>query len=358
MVRNPLKDLHEEEKEESNSEKDSSTADTEPTESRIMVEHMKLVQELLMELQGGQMYLGAYMESTLELTVNTALNNLNLEDFPALWRAWVQLTVKGQDPKLDVIFWSWITAMAGVLNLYLDSQLSFKWWDASLIVAKLMGKGIQDGNKWARNLHTWIHKYLATGKFLTHHHGQHLVSILDDEDFTQDIQEHLQEIAKEGYVQAQDIIDYILTPAIQEKLGMKKWAISIWTACCWLKKLNWHYGCKKNGTYIDGHEREDVVEYRNQFIKRWREDEKRMVMYDNNKNMDLIPSGFPVPQGHWFQLILVTHDKSTFYANDRRKTKWSHVSEKVAPQKKGKGPSLMISDMLTLEWGWLVHGDE
>ena len=61
-----------------------------------------------------------------------------------------------------------------------------------------------------------------TGKFPTHHHGQHLVSILDDDDFTQDFQEHLQEIAKEGYVQAQDIIDYILTPAIQEKLGMKK----------------------------------------------------------------------------------------------------------------------------------------
>ena len=50
--------------------------------------------------------------------------------------------------------------------------------------------------------------------------------------------------------------------------------------------------------YIDGHEREDVVEYRNQFIKRWREYEKRMVVYDNNRNMDLIPSGFPVPQGH------------------------------------------------------------
>ena len=104
MVRNPFKDLHKEEEEESKSEKDSSTADTEPTESRITVEHVKLVQELLMELQGGQMFLGAYMESTPELIVNTALNNLNLEDFPALQRVRVQLAVKGWDPKLDVIF--------------------------------------------------------------------------------------------------------------------------------------------------------------------------------------------------------------------------------------------------------------
>ena len=110
--------------------------------------------------------------------------------------------------------------------------------------------------------------------------------------------------------------------------------------------------------YIDGHEREDVVEYRNQFIKRWKEYKKRMVTYANNGNIDSTPSGFPVPQGHHFWLILVTHDESTFYANDRRKTRWSHSSEKVTPQKKGEGPSLMILDMLTLEWGQLVHGKE
>ena len=48
------------------------------------------------------------------------------------------------------------------------------------------------------------------------------LSILDDEDFTQDIQEHLQEIAKEGYIWAQDIVDHVSTPAIQERLGAKK----------------------------------------------------------------------------------------------------------------------------------------
>ena len=106
MVRNPFKDLCEEEEEELKSEKDLSTADTEPTESGITAEHMKLIQELLMELQGGQMFLGAYTESTPESTVNTALNNLNLEDFPLLWRARAQLTVKGWDLRLDVIFQS------------------------------------------------------------------------------------------------------------------------------------------------------------------------------------------------------------------------------------------------------------
>ena len=83
-----------------------------------------------------------------------------------------------------------------------------------------------------------------------------------------------------------------------------------------------------------------------------------MVTYDNNGDVDSTPSRFPVPQGHRFRLILITHDESTFYANDCRKTEWTHPSQKATPQKKGEGPSLMIPDMLTLEWGRLIHSEE
>jgi len=56
-------------------------------------------------------------------------------------------------------------------------------------------------------------------------------------------------------------------------------------------------------------------------------------------------------------LILVTHDESTFYANDRRKTKWIDSSQKAAPEPKGKGQSIMVSDFLMSEWGSLRDGD-
>ena len=59
--------------------------------------------------------------------------------------------------------------------------------------------------------------------------------------------------------------------------------------------------------YIDGHEREDVVEYRKGFVKRWREYERRFIIYGNNRNIVSTPTGFPVPQGVRFRLILVTH---------------------------------------------------
>jgi hypothetical protein len=68
-------------------------------------------------------------------------------------------------------------------------------------------------------------------------------------------------------------------------------------------------------------------------------------------------TGFPVPHGQCFRLILITHDESTFYETDRRKTVWAHKSDKAVPLKKGEGVSLMASDFLTVEWGRLQSED-
>jgi hypothetical protein len=290
----------------------------------------------------------------LDCAADPHLSVLSYKDFPILRRARAQLTVKGKDKKLDVFFRSRITAMAGTLNLYLDPELSYTWREASLLVAKSAGRGPNH----ARNLRTWIHNFLRTDKLPLHRYGSYHSSILDDEDFAQDIQLHLVEIGKKGYIRAQDIVDYVATPEVQEKLGTKARGISVRTARRWLHKLSWRYGRKKNGMYIDGHERKDVVEYRDGFLKRWKEYEKRFIVYDNNGNAEGSPAGFPVQQNGRFRLILVTHDESTFYANDRRKTKWSHVSEKATAERKGEGVSLMISDFLTSEWGRLRDGDE
>ena len=84
--------------------------------------------------------------------------------------------------------------------------------------------------------------------------------------------------------------------------------------------------------YVDGHEREDVVQYRNGFLKCWQEYEKRMVTYNNNGEIDTTLVGFPVPQGTWFCLILVTHDESTFYAHNRQKNQYTHATDKATPQ--------------------------
>lgn len=81
-----------------------------------------------------------------------------------------------------------------------------------------------------------------------------------------------------------------------------------------------------------------------------------MVLYDNYENVTN-PIGFPVEGGN-FHIILVTHDKPTFYTYDHQRNQWSHKNNKAVPQAKGEGQSLMISDFLISEWGRLVDGDE
>jgi hypothetical protein len=148
------------------------------------------------------------------------------------------------------------------------------------------------------------------------------------------------------------------TPEVQQKLGTKARGIHVRTARRWLHKLSWRYQQKKKGMYIDGHEREDVVEYRRRFIERWKEYEKRFIIYGNDGNVLSTPTGFAVPQGVRFRLILVTHDESTFYENDRRKIHWMPKDAKAVAEKKGEGQSIMVSEFLTSEWGRLVHGEE
>ena len=118
-------------------------------------------------------------------------------------------------------------------------------------------------------------------------------------------------------------------------------------------KLDWSYGKKKNGMYVDGHKWENVVWYCNEFLERWKGYEKCMVTYNNDGNINSTPTGFPLPQGQRFRLVLVTHNKSTFYANDCRRSMWTHKSNKATPQSKGKGPLIMILDFQTVNWGRL-----
>ena len=106
--------------------------------------------------------------------------------------ACAELTVRSKDKKLDVFFRSRITSMVATLNLYLDPELSYSWRNASVIAAKASGRGVNH----ARNLRTWLRRYLHKKKLPLHRYGKYRASILDDEDFAQDIQLHLTEISK------------------------------------------------------------------------------------------------------------------------------------------------------------------
>jgi len=94
--------------------------------------------------------------------------------------------VKSKVKKLDVVFWTQITTMLGTLNLYLDSKLTFIWWQASVILTK----GFCKGAKFTQNIHEWLHTYLQHNKLLMHpmhHYGCYHSSVLEDEDIQETI---------------------------------------------------------------------------------------------------------------------------------------------------------------------------
>lgn len=290
----------------------------------------------------------------------TALNQLNYRNFPALQRAAARLELESKNKKHDVVFRGRILAMFGTLTLYLDTSAAYTWRKASLVVAKSQGHGPH----LARRIRDWLHTYLSKKQLPLHKIGRHMSSLLDDEDIASKIKLHLMGVAAEdGHFRADTLVNFVASEAMQTKLEKKgipiqNRTISVWTARRWLKALDFRFGRRKNGMYVDGHEREDVVEYRNAFTKRWVEDyEPRMAEYDNDGNWIRMPEGNQ-PNGQPYRLVLVTHDESTFYGNDRCPLGWIHPDFKAKPLPKGEGESIMVSDFLTPDWGRLVNGEE
>lgn len=99
----------------------------------------------------------------------------------------------------------------------------------------------------------------------------------------------------------------------------------------------------RKGVFVDGHKREDVVAYRNNlFIPQWREYQRRFVVFHEDGTWT-IPSTLQV--GEKAQ-VLVTHDESTFNANDGKRKMWMKKGQQPnCPKAKGKG--IMVSGFLT-----------
>jgi hypothetical protein len=268
-----------------------------------------------------------------------------LHDHAALSRAWERLMSQSQDKSLDVIFWARISAMVGVLNLFLDPELSYTWRESSVIAAKAQGLGsTRTCSIWA-----WVLDFVREGTLPFHSYGYTRQTALEDEEVLQEVQGELSKRAKSGFIKAEDVCEIVASEKIQAlftRLGVDKPRVSLSTAKRWLAKMKWRYSKMKNRMYIDSHEREDVVAYRRVFVHRWAGYEARFPFWDDN--------GDPLPcPSDLHCLILITHYESTFFQNDERKTHWSHQDSHPTLKPKGNGQSLMVSDFSTTEWGRL-----
>jgi hypothetical protein len=97
------------------------------------------------------------------------------------------------------------------------------------------------------------------------------------------------------------------------------------TARRWLRKLGYDKATLRKGVYMDGHERPDVVEYRNtSYLPKMLEYESRMTRYEGP---DLTPHPPELKPGEK-RIISICHDECIFSANDYQTAAWyAHIAD-------------------------------
>ncbi|KAI0285598.1 hypothetical protein BC826DRAFT_918689, partial [Russula brevipes] len=225
--------------------------------------------------------------------------------------------------------------MRGFLHLYLENKKQRpEWsgnWGHAANVATLAACGKPH---YANKLKEWTREYIKDGSLPVHNHGGGVISAIDDEDLAQDIMSHLQSIGK--YVKAEDIVIFCGTPEMLTKLGRTK-TISLATARRWMNKMGYRWRKTLKGQYFDGHERDDVIRYRQEkFLP-------QMAEYFEHMRCWLEDSGWDIPPGIVRVVVVWFHDESTFYQNDRRQTCWIPPGSSATPYTKGEGSSLMVA---------------
>jgi hypothetical protein len=115
-----------------------------------------------------------------------------------------------------------------------------------------------------------------------------------------------------------------LTERILPSLGIVlKEPLSNRTMRRWLVKLGWRRKELKKGVYMDGHERQDVKDYRqNIFLPLMALHARRMVTWEPSESgSDLVRIDPDLRPGEK-RVIAVFQDKSSFHANEYKRNIW------------------------------------
>lgn len=188
----------------------------------------------------------------------------------------------------------------------------------------------------------WTSVFLETGQLPQSNQGKHrkTLSILSDEDISIQIREWLA-TAPKGSRNPEQLANWVNNTLLLQVNGHRNTHVSVRTIRNWMNTLGYKYGVWKKGVFIDGHERDDVVEYRLDFLQRMMLRFKFMRWWDGF-NMEIA-----VDQECYSEteIVWVSHDESIFYSNDDGGKGWCS-DDHPDIHKKGNGRSIMVSDFI------------
>ena len=116
-----------------------------------------------------------------------------------------------------------------------------------------------------------------------------------------------------------------------------------------MKREGFRYIAYAKGVYADGHEREDVVQYRqNLFLPMLHSLRGHLVEYET----DRLDTEVTKELGGKPRTVLVFHDECTFIANDGPRKSWV-LDKSYRLRKKGVGRGIQRSEFICNAVGWL-----
>ena len=245
-------------------------------------------------------------------------------------------------------------------------------------IAGEVAESIERGSRFARYLISWEREWISNRTIPEGRRGLHskIMSIFNDEDVALFVREF---VAEKG----EKVTAPLLAKAVTEYLGSRRAGESIQTllenvpandndvdeeavvdagadapntaatarnrregikieaARQWLRRLGYSWRGTKKTVYFDGHERPDVVVARQLFVSSFLDLEPRFARW--NDEGELMES--QLPEGER-EIVVVTHDESTFHTNDGRRQMWlQDGKDPIRPKTMGRG--IMVSDFLT-----------
>ena len=188
----------------------------------------------------------------------------------------------------------------------------------------------------------WTNIYLETMELPVSFQGKHqkTVSLLRDEDVVARVLQWLRESSKVNRC-PEKLCVWINDVLLPELVGSEVQSISVRRVRDLMNSLGYKYGVWKKGVYIDGHERDDVVQYRDAFLSRMIPLMDRMVWWDGDE-MEHSLERLNIEDS---QIVWVSHDESVYYSNDDGGKGWGS-EEHPDIHKKGKGRCIMVSDFI------------
>ncbi|KZT66821.1 hypothetical protein DAEQUDRAFT_674282 [Daedalea quercina L-15889] len=240
-----------------------------------------------------------------------------------------------------------------LLHFFVDGDgagKQFTWITASLHTVQAW----EEGPHHARRLREWTRDFLKDRHHLPHTTAASWkTSVLEKPGLKEAICQHLQSVGK--YVRAMDIVEFMADPEVQAKYGLEK-TIGLSTAQEWMHELDYRWTKAPSGQYVDGHECSDVVDYRdNTFLLAMAKLEQYTQCFIDGEIV-LFPDSESATSDSK-RVVFWYHNESTFYAHDRRHTRWVHKSERATPRAKGEGASLMVADFVSAEYSFFRSPD-